>query len=715
MQQQVEIKRILELEQGLKRLNRVLEEQVTGMDRSAGGLVRSVQAAYPESYVQSPSREAVRLLQELGREAQSLSDRIERKQSALRWAAGQYQAAETKAQSLVHATPAFTWKQAGSMFSRWLQGIRDQAARGIQDLFRHPPTLSRMIQELLRNVRDASVDRQLQPFSTDAVISELFRQRESGSPAEQQQAREQLSKIAEALREIGRSQAAYSVYEKYGNKAYMKSANEHAERQRELLQKLGVDPEFYVKTDLRTQYKGSPLSACTYNPLRTDGSAVPASDELRFAITLGLVNEQYRAWAKSNYKDIEAAVVRAEQIRELEYQVEEYKRLHGPPMTLPDGTPITAENKENETTYAYFKDKVYDPSKHTGAVYTAYYDWAEETYGMTKWRKIVVQADQVTQAFVGGLIKSTIMGVVDTAKFAFDFVIDPEKTTQETIDKVNYLVNHPEVLVDAAKAMYHDFNEGTPEQKAEMLGNAASILVPGVPIAKSGMVGKVADAVMDPLTDAVKKVPDVLKNWDFPGMNPYPNRLIPATPGGPGPVEVPGQVWRSEGMGEVRQISSGGLRNELELTNTQKSELVDYAKSLGLPEENIVFRDGWNTGMMYDRLYINTDVLPAKSPGLGTLSANSRVSGKATIAHEIVGHYEAFANGKAFNLYDVDPVTYVRNFALDEAQASIRAARFAPDLTSTERMTLLRDAITRLNNAGLRIRDVKDELFIQSR
>ncbi|MEK4854850.1 hypothetical protein NST04_33790, partial [Paenibacillus sp. FSL H7-0756] len=67
----------------------------------------------------------------------------------------------------------------------------------------------------------------------------------AGSPAEQQQAREQLSKIAEALREIGRSQAAYSVYEKYGNKTYMKSANEHAERQRELLQKLGVDPGFY--------------------------------------------------------------------------------------------------------------------------------------------------------------------------------------------------------------------------------------------------------------------------------------------------------------------------------------------------------------------------------------------------------------------------------------------------------------------------------------
>ncbi|MEK4854844.1 hypothetical protein NST04_33760, partial [Paenibacillus sp. FSL H7-0756] len=106
MQQQVEIKRMLEQEQGLKRLNRILEEQVTGMDRSVGGQVRSVQAAYPESYVQSPSREAIRLLQELGREAQSLSDRIERKHSALRWAAGQYQSAETKAQSLLKTTPA---------------------------------------------------------------------------------------------------------------------------------------------------------------------------------------------------------------------------------------------------------------------------------------------------------------------------------------------------------------------------------------------------------------------------------------------------------------------------------------------------------------------------------------------------------------------------------------------------------------------------------
>ncbi|WP_339189649.1 WXG100 family type VII secretion target [Paenibacillus sp. FSL R5-0490] len=172
---------------------------------------------------------------------------------------------------------------------------------------------------------------------------------------------------------------------------------------------------------------------------------------------------------------------------------------------------------------------------------------------------------------------------------------------------------------------------------------------------------------------------------------------------------------KEAGTGDYRQISSDGLRNEIELTDAQKTELVSYSVRLGFPEENIVFREHWNTGMMYDRLYINTDVLPAESLGIGTLSANTRVSGRATIAHEIIGHYEAFKSGKAFELYNLDDATYARNFALDEAQASIRAARFAPELTSIERMTLLRDAITRLKNADLRVKDVKNELYIQHR
>ncbi|KAF6619192.1 hypothetical protein J2W97_002587 [Paenibacillus jamilae] len=56
-----------------------------------------------------------------------------------------------------------------------------------------------------------------------------------------------------------------------------------------------------------------------------------------------------------------------------------------------------------------------------------------------------------------------------------------------------------------------------------------------------------------------------------------------------------------------------------------------------------------------------------------------------------------------------------RNFALDEAQASIRAAQFAPDFTQLERIMLLRDGITRLKNEGIKIREVKDILFIHER
>jgi hypothetical protein len=105
-------------------------------------------------------------------------------------------------------------------------------------------------------------------------------------------------------------------------------------------------------------------------------------------------------------------------------------------------------------------------------------------------------------------------------------------------------------------------------------------------------------------------------------------------------------------------------------------------------------------------LQIGTDAFPASKPlGLGTKTANSRITMNGTIAHELVGHREACLAGRAF-----EPAS-----ALDEAQASIRAARFGIGLTSTERSALLRDAINRLNNVGIKIRDVKDILYIQKR
>ena len=68
-------------------------------------------------------------------------------------------------------------------------------------------------------------------------------------------------------------------------------------------------------------------------------------------------------------------------------------------------------------------------------------------------------------------------------------------------------------------------------------------------------------------------------------------------------------------------------------------------------------------------------------------------------------------NGGSFN----NKSRFEPNDPLDEAQASIRAARFAPDLTRKERYLLLRDAIDRLSNRGIRIREVRKILDITER
>ncbi len=164
---------------------------------------------------------------------------------------------------------------------------------------------------------------------------------------------------------------------------------------------------------------------------------------------------------------------------------------------------------------------------------------------------------------------------------------------------------------------------------------------------------------------------------------------------------------------KVYQVDTGGLRGELPLTDSQKDQISKYIKLVesGAPSSVNVIR--WvddkelNTAYSpgFDLLNIGTDVLPASTPkGQGTLTANSRLTWKSSIAHELVGHREAALAG---NTQLEDP--------LEEAQASIRAARFAPSLSSTERYTLLRDGITRLCKAHIRIRQVKNILYITSR
>ena len=166
-------------------------------------------------------------------------------------------------------------------------------------------------------------------------------------------------------------------------------------------------------------------------------------------------------------------------------------------------------------------------------------------------------------------------------------------------------------------------------------------------------------------------------------------------------------------MKDKYQVDTGGLRGEEPLADSQKKQISEYVKLVesGAPSGVDVIR--WvddkelNTAYSpsFDLLNIGSDVMPAsKSQGQGTLTANTRLTWKSSIAHELVGHREAALAGK----------TQSEN-PLEEAQASIRAARFAPSLSSTERYTLLRDGITRLYKADIKVRQVKNILHINNR
>jgi len=148
---------------------------------------------------------------------------------------------------------------------------------------------------------------------------------------------------------------------------------------------------------------------------------------------------------------------------------------------------------------------------------------------------------------------------------------------------------------------------------------------------------------------------------------------------------------------------TGGWRNEKPLTKAQKNEIKEYAVSLGLPEYKIHFLEHDITayGPDFDVLKIGTDVLPVDRR---VKNANSNVSLKGTIAHEIVGHREAHFGGHTQD-----------DTMLEEVQASIRAARFAPVLCKQERTDLLKDAVQRLRNNGILLRSVKNILHINER
>jgi len=155
------------------------------------------------------------------------------------------------------------------------------------------------------------------------------------------------------------------------------------------------------------------------------------------------------------------------------------------------------------------------------------------------------------------------------------------------------------------------------------------------------------------------------------------------------------------------RVDTGGLRNEAPLTPEQVSAVMEYAWSLGVDTSKIIHMDWMHTSYSaeFDEMIIGTDILPSANPA----TANSGISMKATVAHEIVGHRDAALKGWSQPKDAVLP-----GFVMEEIQASIRAARFAPDLLYSERVQLLRDAMERLPE-GAHIRDIKGKLHITAR
>lgn len=157
----------------------------------------------------------------------------------------------------------------------------------------------------------------------------------------------------------------------------------------------------------------------------------------------------------------------------------------------------------------------------------------------------------------------------------------------------------------------------------------------------------------------------------------------------------------------LKNIYTHGKRNEKPLSEDEINEArkaairQGYKGDIAYSENSYTAFHGSVEGERYHYLVIGTDAYPSTENG-GT--ANEKVSLNGCMAHEVVGHYETWEKG---TIQDI--------VVLDEAQASIRAAKFGVDLTDEERAVLWQDAFDRLNKAGIVYDDVKDALDIWER
>lgn len=155
------------------------------------------------------------------------------------------------------------------------------------------------------------------------------------------------------------------------------------------------------------------------------------------------------------------------------------------------------------------------------------------------------------------------------------------------------------------------------------------------------------------------------------------------------------------------KIDTGGMRNEKPLSVSQQKEAEAAARKQGYSGE-VFFSDhsstafhGGSDNKGFHFLVIGTDAYPGNAKNG---SAIQRISLNGCMAHEVIGHYEAWIKG-----------TTQSSFPLEEAQASIRASKFGIGLDDEERKVLFEDAIDRLTSSGIDYDEVKNLLDIWER
>jgi hypothetical protein len=352
MQLQVDPNRILELSEELKRLNRIIEDNESGLNREMSRLLNDVRNVYPEHYVQSVVRETERQLREIRELAMQINNRLHHQTVELRRAADLFADSERRAMGRLSSKRAFNWfpKQV-PVNPRFLTRVKAIAAQSVQT------------------------------------------------------------------------------------------------------------------------YKHSLLS-----------------------ITQGLLSKKEAA-SKTR------ALLEQESKRDIEERVRQAVHLQMPPMQLPDGTPITVRNKENEVTFTYFQERVLNQQEgymNVEVPYTAYMAWLIETYG----RNNREQSVNLSEKFFEGVVNELVSGVIDLGEIAIQFVINRDEMTKEAIEaiqkaasKVEYFMDHPEQFVAVARHVWQEFDQLSPEEKAESLGRLGSMFIPGVALIKVAKVGKVIDGL----------------------------------------------------------------------------------------------------------------------------------------------------------------------------------------------------------------------------